>query len=187
MCPIKLNLLPMITKESLSDKYMRMANEDLLEVANDKTAYTELANSVAFEELKRRKIPIEEIKAYKPVLRRTSQETKDNCLIDLSIFQKVLYFFILWFPKIRHFYQPEFKQNGYILKDNQANYYSVLGFISFIIAASVGLSNGLIENFLVMWAGCFLAALLFDNLFNKDRQKSNIQKAVEMDELPWGF
>ncbi len=177
----------MITKESLREKYIQMPNEDLLEIANDKTAFTELANSVAFEELKRRKIPIEEIKAYKPVLRRISQETKENCLIDLSIFQKLSYFFFLCFPKIRHFYQPEFKQNGYILKDNQANYYSLLGMVSFIISISVGISNGLVENFLATWTGCFLAALLFDNLFNKDRQKSNIQKAVEMDELPWGF
>jgi hypothetical protein len=136
-----------------------------------KTAYTELANSVAFEELKRRKIPVEEIKAYKPVLRRINQETKDNCLIDLSIFQKLSYFFFLWFPKIRHFYQPEFKQNGYILKDKQANYYSLLGMVSFIISISVGISYGLVESFLVIWAGCFLAALLFDILFNKDRQK----------------
>jgi uncharacterized membrane protein YdjX (TVP38/TMEM64 family) len=59
--------------------------------------------------------------------------------------------------------------------------------VSFIISISVGISYGLVENFLVIWAGCFLAALLFDILFNKDRQKSNIQKAVEMDELPWGF
>jgi hypothetical protein len=39
----------MITKESLREKYIQMLNEDLLEIANDKTAYTELANSVALK------------------------------------------------------------------------------------------------------------------------------------------
>nr|WP_294944795.1 hypothetical protein [uncultured Mucilaginibacter sp.] len=177
----------MITKESLTEKYQKMATDGLLEIANDKTAYTELANSVAFEELMRRKVPVEEIKAYKPVLRRITRQTKDNCLIDLTFAQKLLYFFIMWFPKARYFYTPGFMPNGYILKDNQANYYLVLGFISFIISASVGLSNGLAANFLAIWVGCFLLSYLFDSLFNKERQKKNIQKAVEMDELPWGF
>jgi uncharacterized protein YkvS len=89
----------MITKESLREKYIQMPNEDLLEIANNKTAYTELANSVAFEELKRRKIPVEEIKAYKPVLRRISQKIKDNCLIDLSIFQNYRTFLSCGFPR----------------------------------------------------------------------------------------
>ncbi len=166
-----------------------MLTDDLLEIAKDKIGYTELANTIALEELKHRKMPSQEIAQYEPLDRKINAHTKENCLIDLEFPKKLLYFFVLWFPKARQLYSPNFMQNGYILKSDQSNYYSVLGFIS--IVTTLIIIHNLYYNstvaFLVMWIALFLLSYLFDVYSNRQRQIRNIQKAVDSDEIPWGF
>jgi hypothetical protein len=179
----------MVTNESLREQYSKMLTEDLLEIAKDKVGYTELANTVALEELKRRKVASEEIAKYEPLARKINAPTRENCLVDLEFPKKLFYFYVLWFPKARHFYSPNFMQNGYILKSNQSNYYSVLGFISiiatFIIVGSLYYNS--IVAFLAVWITLFFLSYLFDVYFNRQRQMRNIQKAVDSGEIPWGF
>jgi len=179
----------MVTEENLSEQYSKMLTKDLLEIAKDKTGYSELASTVALEELKRRKVSSEKIAKYEPVARKINAPTKENCLVDLEFPKKLLYFYVLWFPKVRHFYSPNFMQKGYILKSNQSNYYSVLGFISIIatIIIVVSLYYNSIVAFLVVWIALFLLSYLFDVYFNRQRQMRNIQKAVDSGEIPWGF
>jgi len=179
----------MVTKESLNEQYVKMSTADLLEIAKDKTGYTELANTVALEELKRRKVTTEEIDNYKPLMRRISVLTMENCLIDLEFPKKLLYFYILWFPIIRGFYSPNFMQNGYILKQDQSNYYRILGAIS--IVATIIIANYICYNsiiaFLVIWIVLFLFSYLFDIYYNRQRQMRKIQKVIDSGEIPWGF
>ena len=179
----------MVTEESLREQYSKQLTEDLLEIAKDKVGYTELANAVALEELKRRNVTAEEIDKYEPLAREIDAATKENCVIDLELTKKLLYFYVLWFPKARYFYSPNFMQNGYILKSDQSNYYSVLGFISivatFVIVDSTNYNSSL--AFFLIWIALFLLSYLFDIYFNRQRQIRNIQKAVDSGEIPWGF
>ena len=179
----------MVTKEGLREQYSKMLTEELLEIAKDKIGYTELANTVALGELKRRKVSSEEITKYESSAHKINAPTRENSLVDLEFSKKLLYFYVLWFPKARHFYAPNFMQNGYILKKDQSNYYSVLGFIS-IVATFVsvdGLYFNSIIAFWVVWTVFFLLSYLFDVYFNRQRQMRNIQKAVDSGEIPWGF
>ena len=179
----------MVNEESLKQKYSEMDTTDLLEIAKNKTTYTELANSVALRELKSRKIEPEVIAQYEPILNKINDITKQNSRVDLSISHKLLYFYIMWFPKARHYYSPDFSSNGYMLKDNQSNYYSFSGFGSLV--ATIVLINFLNEAtlfaFLITWTLCFLLIYLFDINYNRQRQIDNIKKILDKDEIPWGF
>ena len=177
----------MVTKEDLQERYAKMPTEDLLEITKDKSGCTELAISVACDELRHRRVPREEIINYRPVLGKISEMTIKNCLIDLSFWQKVLYFYVLWFPKARYYYQPGFMQNGYILKDNQSNYYSIVGGISFFVAIGYSFSSNSMVVFICTSIVLFFLCYLFDIYYNRDRQMKNIQKAVDQGEIPWGF
>lgn len=166
-----------------------MPNVDLLEIAKDKTGYTGLANTVAFEELKRRKVSPEEIAKYEPWVRKINAITRENCLVDLEFFKKLLYFYVLWFPGLWPYYSHSFIKNGYILKSDQSNYYRVLGFIAIVV--TILITNRIHYNslvaFLAIWIALFLLSYLFDIYFNRKRQMGNIQKAIDSGEIPWGF
>ena len=77
----------MVTYESLQEQYTKLEVFDPLEIYTNKEAYTELAQSVALEELKKRKVPKQDIDSYKPVLiERNDPEVLKNYLIDLNCF-----------------------------------------------------------------------------------------------------
>ena len=178
----------MVTEESLNELYRKMSTEDLLEIAKDKIGYTELANSVALEKLKHRKVTPNEITQYESIFPKIDDDTKRNCLVDLEFSKKLLYFFVLWFPRARRLFASNFRQDGYILKIGQSNYYSVLGFIfvvaSFIIASKLFYN---LTAFLILWIAFFFLSYLFDIYFNRQRQMENIQKAIDSGEIPWGL
>ena len=174
----------MVTEESLKQKYSEISTSDLLEIAKNKTSYTELANSIALKELKVRKIEPEIIAQYEPILNKINETTKENCLIDLTISHKLLYFYVLWFPKARRFYSPHFSSSGHMLKDNQSNYYSFSGFGSLV--ATIVIINILNEPsllaFFAAWAVCFLLVYCFDVNYNRQRQIDNIKKILDKGE-----
>jgi len=131
----------------------------------------------------------QEIMKYKPVASKIDESTRKNCLVDLEFSKKLLYFYVIWFPRARYFYRPDFMQKGYILKSNQSNYYKVLGFTS--LAATVIIVYRLYYNsifaFLTIWIVFFFLSYLFDIYFNRQRQVKNIQKVIDQGEIPWGF
>ncbi len=55
----------MVSKEELKGTFSMLPTEKLMEIIDNKFGYTELAVSVAFEELAGREITEEEIKNYK--------------------------------------------------------------------------------------------------------------------------
>lgn len=179
----------MVTEESLKGQYVNMSTDDLLGIAKDKVGYTELANSVAMDELKRRKVPVEEINSYEPTARKIDEATKENCLVDLEFSKKVLYFYLMWFPRARRFYKPYHKRDGYILKSDQSNYYSITGFASLVIACIV--ANKFNEDPLIpvlaTWTALFFLFYSFDISYNRERQMKNIQQAIDSEEVPWDF
>ena len=80
----------MVTEKELQEKYTQFDTESLLEIATNKYGFTELANLMALKELRKRKVPDQEIKDYKPVMvNKIDPLTRQNCLIDLKFFYKI--------------------------------------------------------------------------------------------------
>jgi hypothetical protein len=124
----------MITEESLREQYVKMTTDELLHIVSNKSGYTELAITIATKELRHRNVSEAQVTKLGQIIHE--QENKywmDNCLLDLRMSAKLAYYFILWFPRVRYYFQNNFNQEGYLLKLNQSNYYSLLGAVSFIL------------------------------------------------------
>src|ERR1700743_305384 len=112
----------MISRESLIEKYVKMEDADLLIILASKDDYTEMAKSVAYDELLRRGIYDSDIKEllsgvsyeYSPIILK-------NYKTDLKLWQKIA-FFLIWFPYIRKMLNYNFHEQGFVLKSRQANY-----------------------------------------------------------------
>lgn len=171
-----------VTKESLRLRYKEMETVDLLEIIAKKEDYTELAVLVALEELKYRRIPDEEIKNYHSMNPKATSLTENN-ITDLAFYQKML-FFLLWIPKIRGLFTRSFRSGDYILKNQQSNYYSIVGFV--ILFPSYLLTNRLnpLFFFALMVSG-FILTYLFDILFNNARQIKTMQLKIMQGKSLW--
>jgi hypothetical protein len=173
------------TEESLHERYSNLETFDLLEIFKNKSGFTELAVSVAYKELKHRKVSEEEIRNYQPILINKIDETIiHNGCIDLKFFYKVL-FYIIFIPKLRYHFTYNLRPNGYLLKLTQSNYYSVAGF-AFMLLASLIVAY-LNIPFFAMWTPGFIIAYLFDICFNRERQIREIKKVIQQGEMPWGY
>jgi hypothetical protein len=93
----------MVTEQELQEQYAQFDTESLLEIAANKSGFTELANSVALKELRSRKVSEQEIRDYKPILvAKIDPLTRQNCLIDLNVFYKIIFYFV-FIPRLRSF------------------------------------------------------------------------------------
>ncbi|MGZ3765682.1 MAG: hypothetical protein ACXVA2_13520 [Mucilaginibacter sp.] len=153
-----------------------LPTEKLMEIIDNKFGYTELAVSVAFEELSGRKISEEEIKNYKTKqIEKLNNYIKKNISHDLALAQKNLFYFI-FIPLLTVPFRQNFREKGFKLKIRQANYYSFLGFLFFALAGLFlfqGLSNLFVAAF---WIGGFIPAYLMDEFFNRQRQIKKLQR-----------
>jgi len=97
----------MATKKELQEKYATLTTSQLMQILDRKFDYTELAITVAIEELAKRSPSEEDIKTYK-------EETLDvlnvfivkNIEEDLSTWQKML-FYLLWIPILTFVFNPK--------------------------------------------------------------------------------
>ena len=166
----------MVSKDELKGIYAMLPTEKLMEIIDNKFGYTELAVSAAFEELAGRSISEEEIKNYKfKQLEKLNKYIKNNISHDLAFAEKNLFYF-LFIPLFTFPFKHIFKEKGYRLKVRQANYYTLLGFVFFIIASWFlyrGMSNLFV---LAFWLGGFIPAYMMDEFFNRQRQIRKLQK-----------
>jgi hypothetical protein len=165
----------MVSKEELQDTFAALPTEKLMEIIDNKFGYTELAITVAFEELSSRKISEEEVKNHKwKQIEKLNTYIKKNISDDLSLSQKNLFYFI-WLPLLTFPFKQNYREEGCALKVKQANYYSLFGFLFFVLTAfmSVGFSNLFAA---ALWMGGFIPAYLLDEFFNRKRQIKKLQK-----------
>jgi hypothetical protein len=166
----------MVSKEELQVTFSSLPTEKLMEIIDNKFGYTELAVSVAFEELASRKISEDEIKNYKSKqIEKLNSYIRKNISNDLTLSQKNLFYFI-FVPLLTWPFRQSFKEKGYKLKIKQASYYSIFGFIFFLMAGWFlfeGLSNLFVAAF---WMGGFIPAYLMDEFFNRQRQIRKLQQ-----------
>jgi hypothetical protein len=165
----------MVSKEELHVTFSALSTEKLMEIIDNKFGFTELAVTVAFEELSGRKISEEEIRNYKfKQLKKLNTYIKNNIWAALNISQKNLFYFI-WLPLFTIVFKQNFRQEGFALKLRQANYYSLAGFLAFIVVAFLfnRVSN---TTLIAIWIGGFIPAYAFDDLFNRQSQIKKLQK-----------
>ncbi|HVS93333.1 MAG TPA: hypothetical protein VHB54_09490 [Mucilaginibacter sp.] len=166
----------MVSKKELQSLYSTLPTEKLMEIIDNKFGYTELAVSVAFEELAGRKISEEEIKSYKSKqIEKLNSYIRKNISNDLSLSQKNLFYFI-FIPLLTWPFKQGFREKGYRLKTKQATYYSMFGFAFFLVGlvfALQGYSNLFV---IALWIGGFIPAYLMDEFFNRQRQIKKLQE-----------
>jgi len=166
----------MVSKQELQATYSSLPTEKLMEIIDNKFGYTELAVSVAFEELAGRKISEEEVKNYKfKQIEKLNNYIRKNISLDLSLSQKNLFYFI-FIPLITAPFRLSFKEKGFRLKLIQANYYSLFGFIFCglsVMFLRQGLSNLFVAAF---WMAGFFPAYLLDEYFNRQKQIKRLQR-----------
>jgi hypothetical protein len=160
-----------MTREDLQEQYAALSTNELLEIIDRKFDYTELAVTVALEEIGRRNLSEENIREYKEEqVAQAKSFIKKNIVDDLNVFQKILFFFI-WLPLLNFPFKQNFRDGGYILKLKQANYYSLLGFVFMVfIAFSSGSNPHSDLTDFTIWFLSFLPAYGFDEYFNRKRQ-----------------
>ena len=166
----------MVSKEELQITFSSLPTEKLMEIIDNKFGYSELAVTVAFEELACRKISEEEIKIYKTKqVEKLNSYIRKNIAHDLTLSQKNLFYFI-FIPLLTAPFRLIFKEKGYKLKVMQSNYYSLFGFVFFLASAyflTRGMSNLFVAAF---WMGGFIPAYLLDEFFNRQRQIRKLQQ-----------
>ena len=175
----------MVTEDELQEQYAQFDTESLLEIVTNKSGFTELANAVALKELRKRKVPEQEIRNYQPALvDKIDPLTRQNCLVDLTIFHKVLFYFV-FIPRLRRYFTYNYSPKGYLLKLHQSYYYSVVGFSFCVLSFAIMEYSG--ANIFILWCVGFIPTYLFDIGFNKERQIRKLQEALDKDELPFGY
>ena len=150
----------MINRESLQDEYAKMGTYDLLEITSNKSDYTELAVSVALDELNKRNVPEAEIKSYVSVFAyKPDKKTIDKYFVDFNIFHKAGNYTLV-IPIVKYKTSSDFcRYTGFALKAQQANYYLVMG-TAFLIIAII-LAANYQASFLLIWSSGFFISFLF--------------------------
>ncbi|MGF7081042.1 hypothetical protein [Mucilaginibacter sp. UYCu711] len=173
----------MVTKEDLQRKYATLSTSELMNILDNKFSYTDLAVTVAIEELAKRSPSEEDVKNYKEeILDEVNTFIVNNIEVDLTTWQKML-FYLFWFPILTFAFKRNYREDGYILKVRQANYYSFVGFIALIISAFLSLPLNL-SSFgeIALWMTGFFPAYLFDEYFNRLQQIKKLKKIFKVDD-----
>jgi hypothetical protein len=175
---MKTCLVIMITQEELQQKYATLSTYKLMEIIENKSNYTELAITVAIQELSSREVSEDDVKNYKDKQNeKLNTFVKRNIVDDLNLLQKNL-FFIFWIPLLTFAFKRNFAEDGYLLKLKQANYYSWAGFISFMLIGTVPVFleinlSGYVT--IAIWISCFIPTYLLDEFFNRRKQIKKMQ------------
>jgi len=171
-----------MTKEELEKRYETLSNSELMDIIQDKFAYTEIAILVAMAEISKRNFNEEDIKQYKI---EKEQEIRDyvikNIADDLTFFQKNFFFYV-WIPFFNFPLKRTFMDGGFELKLKQANYYSWAGFIFLVLITGFS-SNYQISTLttLIIWMLTFVIAFLFDEFFNRQSQIRKLQRIFRIE------
>ncbi|HEY4149510.1 MAG TPA: hypothetical protein VGM41_11300 [Chitinophagaceae bacterium] len=172
----------MITKEELSDKYASLSNEELLEIVDNKSGYTKLALIAALEELSKRKVSEAEVKKYKEgKLHKAMDDMRKNYVDGLSLLQKHMFYFIC-IPLINFAFKQNFRDDGYVLKLRQANYYTFCGFLFLMLTVLISVSTNLSSiQSLGVWLLGIIPTYAFDQFFYRQRL---VKKLAQLSDTP---
>jgi hypothetical protein len=156
----------MISQKDLEEKYAGYSNEELLDVLRNKEGYTALAAELAQEELSRRKVTNEEITVIEEEHKKNVEHFLVNyARVEMDFVQKCFFYFI-WIPLVHFVVKQRLREDGYLLKAKQAGYYSVMGFLFFMLAV-VALTSWPEIIGLLTWPIGLLVAVCLEKSFVK--------------------
>jgi len=86
---------------------------------------------------------------------------------------------------LRWVFTANFSSDYYVLKTQQANYYSIVGFCMLV----AGIFGMRFDNwfFLVIWFGGFVLAYFFDIYYDRARQIRDFDKKMADGKMPGDF
>lgn len=118
------------SSEELRARYATWSDRKLLAVILFKGQYTSQAVEIARRELGQRSITADDIDMFLHEQEQKRQREKVLSEISLSFWGKVRCFFLWFLPSLT-------PGKGFILKEQQSQFYSVAGFVSFFTIAFV--------------------------------------------------
>ncbi len=169
----------MITKEELQHTYSQMSSEELLAIIDNQYSHTSLAVSIAQQELSSRNLTEMDIQTFKTELQdKQEQDISENMLEDLSLAQKIFFYFI-WLPLLTFTFKRSFVDHGSLLKLKQVHYYSLMGFFAFIIVCII---NAIYDPYLsysvTIVVALFVPSYLYDEFYNGRKQIERIERHI---------
>jgi len=127
----------MRTKEDFIKKYASYSNDRLLDILRKHYEYTEQSLQAAKSVIEDRGISIEEVHEYTADFEIRKRILEKVATIPLALWEKIM-FFLLWIGPgfFGNVFGLNYAADGLRKKLKQRRYYSIAGFISFIVAAS---------------------------------------------------
>jgi hypothetical protein len=123
--------------EEIRQQCEALSNEELLLVVNNKRLYTEQIVRVAYQEIRKRKLSKEEVKAIEKVQVRRYKVKTGDFVTDILLFEKIgLFFFIV--PMLHRLILRDYRRKGYLLKVRQGAYFAYTGLLSFFALLAAG-------------------------------------------------
>jgi hypothetical protein len=157
----------MISQEDLQKTYSAFSTDELLAIVRQPGDYTQLAVSVAKEELAKRNVTEDQELDFDKRVEQAKTIALRYASEELSIGLKFFFYFI-WIPLLHFAVKQNLREGGFRLKVQQAGYYSIAGFITFVITALVSTVLNLTDwpaGF--VWALLIVPALFLDKYVNK--------------------
>src|SRR5690606_10499027 len=172
-----------INEEGLKKRYTELSTNELFEIIDNKFGYTDLAVKLAIAELSRRDISENDVNSYKSKLVEVFEESILKIVhYDLKMYQKVL-FYIFWLPILNFAFKMNFREKEEYLKLKQANYYSLLGFIFFMLTAIASVVFDFSNlSFFFLWLVSVIPAYVFDETLNRERFIRQLNEKFQLNE-----
>ncbi len=169
----------MITKEELQHTYSQMSSEELLAIIANQYNHTAMAVSIAQQELSGRNLTYTDVETFKSAItEKQEQDKNNNTLEDLSLAQKIFFYFI-WLPLLTFTFKRNFVDNGSLLKLKQVHYYSLMGFFAFIIVCII---NAIYDPYLsysvTIVVSLFVPTYIFDEFYYGNKQIEKIERKI---------
>jgi hypothetical protein len=144
------------SSEELRERYATWSDRKLLSVILFKGQYTAEAVEIARKELGHRRITAHDIDMFLYEQEEKRRREEQSSEVSLSFWSKLRCFFLWFLP-------AQATGGGFILKEQQSQFYSVTGFVSFFTNAFVVVYFRLpAEAGLAIQAVLFLLFLLFE-------------------------
>jgi hypothetical protein len=160
----------MVSREDIAKTYSGLSTDELLAIVREQGGYTALAISAAQEELAKRNVTEAQVLEFDERIEQAKTVARQSASEELSFLQKCFFYFI-WVPLLHFPIKQNLREDGFVLKVRQAGYYSIAGFISFILTALISAAINLSDLLSIMvWALLILPACVLDKYFNKRTQ-----------------
>ncbi|MBP8192939.1 MAG: hypothetical protein KAX69_04985 [Chitinophagales bacterium] len=153
------------TKEELQKRYSLFNDSQILDIIANKNKYTGTAVEVAFEELMKRNISLNEAELHSSAVHAKNEKTIEKK--RLGVIFKLLYFLFSFSGigfLIAYLNKEDYKKQGSVIKGKQILYYSLFGVGFMIFARLYYLFWGALKEMaIIIIPTTFILALLLEN------------------------